>query len=102
MFDLPEPPPVEPDGETMLTDKPIFVAACEAAVADDVQQFQWHLGNSLLTQTEKWELVWRIDFTVPGNPTTLNRINRAVFWGEADGTINGMAVAFDQQVVPLG
>jgi len=101
MVDLAEIPPVVPEGETVLADEPLFVAACKAAFADAAQRLDWSFGNSLLTQSEKWGFVWRVDFIVSGRSTSSRWINRAICWGEGDGTIIGMATCFGKQVTPL-
>jgi hypothetical protein len=95
-----ETPPMVPDRETVVADEPFFVDACKAAFADAAQRLGWSFGKSLLTQSQKWGLVWRVDFVIPGHPTNSRWINRAMCWGNAGG-VEGMAVAFGQQIAPL-
>jgi hypothetical protein len=102
MTDLPELPPASPEGETVVADERLFIDACKSAIADQAQTLGWSFGNSVLTHSDRWGLVWRVDFFVIGRPVQhTSLINRAIHWGKSDGTIDGAAFLFGQQVAPL-
>jgi hypothetical protein len=99
MNDFHEAPPLAPDRET-VAEYPLIADACRAYFAAEMEQLGWSFGNSLLTQSEKWGLIWRADFTVHGRSHP-DFINRAVCWTEPDGTVLGTHVAFGQKIAPL-
>jgi hypothetical protein len=104
MDDRPESIPSDPQGEIVLADEdePLFVAACKAVIVDEAERFGWSLGNSLLTRSAKWGLVWRVDFFLDGQfSPSPPWFNRAVFCGEKDGTVNGTVHDYRRQVAPL-
>jgi hypothetical protein len=100
MAEFDETPPLVPDRETVVTDKPSFVEACKAAFSAEALQLQWVFEKSLLTRSQRWGLVWRADFIVAGRPRSSHLINRAMCWGGADG-VEGTAVSFGQRIAPL-
>src|SRR6266508_607523 len=58
-------PPVAPTGETAAPPDPSFVEQCLANEAHVAKPKQWQLGTQLLTQNDRWGLVWWADFTIP-------------------------------------
>jgi hypothetical protein len=100
MAEVDEIPPLVPDRETVVAYEPIFVEACTAAFADDAVKFGWSYGKSLLTRSQKWGLVWRVDFVIAERAASSRFVNRAMCWGSA-GNVEGKAVAFGQQIAPL-
>ena len=51
-----------PQDATVLTGHAAFIEACMLAIAEEAKQYGWRFGNSLLTQSKDWGLIWRIDF----------------------------------------
>jgi hypothetical protein len=100
MAEFDEIPPMVPDRETVVAHEPIFVEACTAAFAADAEKFGWSYGKSLLTRSQKWGLIWRVDFVIPERAASSRWINRAMCWGSA-GSVKGTAVGFGQQIAPL-
>jgi hypothetical protein len=98
MIDDHETPPLVSKGETVVADEQSFVDACKAAFAADAQHFEWVYGKSLLTQSQRWGLIWRADFFVANRRSLL--VNRAMCWGGA-GVVQGQVVAFGQRIPPL-
>jgi hypothetical protein len=90
-------PSPEPAGESVATEYPAFVNACRAIVSDNAAALGWHLGRSLLTRSEVWGLVWRIDFEAKGHPEGSPLVNRVICWGGPDGTVSGTATVFGQK-----
>jgi hypothetical protein len=95
-------PEAVPGGETVILDETRFVEACKSAIADEARELGWSFGNSILTQSDKWGLVWRVDFFLPDRAVNSALVNRAICWGQSDGTVNGKAVLFGQQIPRLG
>jgi hypothetical protein len=54
-------PSAVPQDETILPNDEIYAEKCKALLADDAKEFGWHFKNSLLTKSDKWGLVWRVD-----------------------------------------
>jgi len=66
----------EPD-EQVREDSP-FVAEC----LSNTKGLGWELGTSLLTYSDKWGEIWRVDFKY-GNLHPL--VNRIMCWKKPDG-----------------
>jgi hypothetical protein len=99
--DLLERPPLEPEEDVVIVDEPTFLNACKSLIAEDAERFEWSFGNALLTRSEKWGLIWRVDFTTKyGGPVT-NRTNRIICWGDASGSFLGLSVSFGQAITQL-
>jgi hypothetical protein len=94
------PSPV-PEGETTAAEEPAFVHACMSTASDLAAAHDWRLGRSILTHSDVWGLVWRIDFRVKDQSQESKLINRFVCWGTADGEILGTATVVRQNVEPL-
>jgi hypothetical protein len=99
--DIPESPPFEPNAEVVLVHLPTFVDACKALIAEDAERFEWSFGNSLLTRSERWGLIWRVDFTTKYGGPGPNHTNRIVCWGDASGSSLGLSIAFGQAIARL-
>ena len=84
-----------PDGETAVDESPAFVAAYKSLASDHAAAIGWRLGKSVLTQSNVWGLVWRIDFRTNGQPQDSKLVNRFICWGKPDGEILGTALVFD-------
>jgi len=85
------------DGEAPVAESPAFVAACMSIVSDRAAALGWRLGKSILTHSDVWGLVWRIDFQARGHPKGSHYVNRVICWGSADGTVLGTATVFGQK-----
>jgi hypothetical protein len=93
-------PPLVPDNEIVVADEMSFVEACKAALSADAQAFQWVFGKSVVSRSQRWGLIWRVDFVIAGRPKKARMINRAMCWGGVD-EIQGTAVSFGQSIAPL-
>lgn len=85
-------PKPEPDGETTVAESPAFVDACTSTVSELAAKHDLILGESTLTHSDVWGLVWRIDFTAKDNPGHSGILSRYICWGSSDGTIFGTAL----------
>jgi hypothetical protein len=80
-------PSVAPENELEVPDDPSFVATCMAWIADDAERLGWRFGNSTLTQSDKWGLVWRVDFRTKNQSEQSASVKRVLCWrrpGEDD------------------
>jgi hypothetical protein len=77
-------PPLSPEGEVGAEDKE-FEQLCFAAVPD-IKERGLIVGATSLTLSERWGLVFRLDYFLPeiadGGP-----VNRVVCWRDNDGTV---------------
>ncbi len=90
-------PSPEPDGETVVSESPAFVDACTSRICEFATELGWTLEKSVLTRSDMWGLVWRIDFKAEGHPEHSDTVNRHICWGSADGTILGSATVTGQK-----
>jgi hypothetical protein len=91
-FDDTHPDPT-PQNEKILIDETGFVAQCRSRIAVDEKEFNWIIGNSVLTQSREFGLVWRADFRVAGRPAdSLDLVNRIICWRPRD--TNDIRAAF--------
>lgn len=95
-----ESPPLSPEGEKIVQGDPSFVAACQERIRYLASTGLWKLGKPLLTHSDKWGLVWRVDFEYPHDDLA-PLINRAICWRTDDGTGVNSEIAIGQQVAPL-
>jgi hypothetical protein len=92
------PGPV-PEGETAVAENPSFVSACTAVASRRAAALGWRLGKSILTQSDRWGLIWRIDFQYQGINWPL--VNRFVCWSpEGDPVVYG-TVTYHENLEPL-
>jgi hypothetical protein len=91
-------PPVAPEGESAAPGNPEFVNMCLANSAQAMGNSGWELGKQLLTQSSPWGTIWRADFKIPGNNSTL--VNRVICWQEPSEKFKIM-FAIGQDVPPL-
>ena len=86
-------PPLVPTGEIPSTQSDPVFASCITAITPLTQQLGAKLGIAHITESAKWGLVWRADFSLDGgNPRAINRI---VCWK------GRVAIALGQDVAPL-
>src|SRR6516165_11079464 len=82
-------PPISPEGETVVPESPSFLAACLSHSNQMVQSSGWLLGTQLLTRSDKWGAIWRVDFKIPGEDIS-PLVNRIICWQEPNERINIM------------
>lgn len=69
MDDLLSPHPgLEPHNEVVVSDAPAFVAASMEQISGYVEKFGWRLGKTLLTRSEAFGLILRVDFRRAAHP----------------------------------
>jgi hypothetical protein len=98
-------PPLVPTNEVVLAPDPAFEAECMSEISDGAKEDNWRFKNSILTKSEKWGIVWRIDFDMPGQPANYGLVNRVACWRKPEETGNGPSgtyIAFGQRISPLG
>jgi hypothetical protein len=90
---------VPENGEVAISD-PAFVQECKATFADAAEKLDWHFGDFVLTRSEKWGLIWRIDFVVGRKPNEAKTVYRAICWRPPHS--DGIATAtFFDSIKPL-
>jgi hypothetical protein len=94
-------PNPDPGEETPVADSPAFVSRCMSEISKYAAELDWRLGKSLLTHSDTWGLVLRIDFRTKAGYEDSNFMNRTVCWGSADGTLVGTATFFGEKFEPL-
>ena len=94
--------------EVILRDGHSFTEVCVSHFADAAKMFGWRFGNSILTRSSEWGLVWRIDFELATVPRggELGLVNRIVCWRKSEpegvGSVpDGTRVVFGQRIDPL-
>jgi hypothetical protein len=95
-------PPLVPDGERVAPSGPEFVSACLAQLEDrlkDLLGIQLLPATQLVTQSDRWGTVFRMDFEVAGIDPKW-RVNRIICWQRPDGK-SGVMFAIGQHVPPL-
>jgi hypothetical protein len=87
-------PPLVPDGEIpAIAASSQSFASCITAIGPLTNQIGARIGTPHITQSVKWGLVWRADFSLDGIDPP--QVNRVVCW-------NGrVAIAIGQHVAPL-
>jgi hypothetical protein len=100
-------PPLSPDGEAVMHDERT-ASACLARAGelgtkldqtpDTAGYFQWTLGTPLVTVSETWGVVCRIDFQMAGKDFS-PYVNRLVLYAAAQKT--KVMIAIGQDIAPL-
>jgi len=89
------PGPV-PDGETPVSENPAFVSACMSVVSGRAALRGWRLGNSILTHSDVWGFVFRIDIQSRYQVQNSAVSHRFICWSaEEDDTVMGTAIVLD-------
>jgi len=100
-------PPLSPDGEAVMDDQGTASACLARASAlgakldttpDTAGYFQWTLGTPLVTVSEAWGVVCRVDFKMAGKDFA-PYVNRLVLYAGAQ-KMNVM-IAIGQDIAPL-
>jgi hypothetical protein len=95
-------PNAAPGGETPVSDNPVFVSACMARISEDAKQVGWRFGNSILTHSDTWGFVFRIDLHSEHDTPKSKWITRYIYWsGETHDQIIGAALVNCENVDPL-
>jgi hypothetical protein len=95
------PGPV-PDGETPVSENPAFVSACMSTVSDHAAAIGWSFGNSILTHSDIWGFVFRIDLQSKYRVENSRISHRFVCWSaETDDAIMGTALFPGLELKPL-
>ncbi len=93
-------PPVYPAANEKIAPGDVaFATECLAGIRNFPGFEEWKLGKQLVTHSDTWGDVWRVDFEIAGT-SLAPLINRIVCWRKADGTIPIM-VAIGQSVPSL-
>lgn len=100
-------PPLSPDGEAVMDDENAASACIARASAlgtkldktpDTAGYFEWTLGKPLVTVSEEWGVVCRVDFKMAGQDFA-PYVNRLVLYAGAQ-KMNVM-IAIGQNIAPL-
>ena len=94
-------PSVAPQNEVEAANESSFADACRARVANEATKFGWHFGNSIVTRSDTWGLVWRVDFRTSSQLARATLVNRLICWQATGETNVHMAYVFGQPVDPL-
>lgn len=94
-------PSLVPDGETKVEDNAAFLAACSSKASSFATAHGWYLGGSVLTHSDKWGLVYRIDYRIKGQTPNSSVVNRFICWATPGGEILGMAFLCGQNIEAL-
>jgi hypothetical protein len=91
-----------PEGETPVTDNPPFVNACTTLASSQAASFGLRFGKSILTHSDVWGFIWRIDFLVKEQRPDSKQVCRLVCWSAEDNNeIMGTATFVAQPLEPL-
>ncbi len=74
-------PLADAGSEKVVPDNPKFIAECKSQAGYDMSR--WVIYKSVLTLTEKWGLVWRLDYSDPSY--RIGFINTLVCWKQVTG-----------------
>lgn len=97
-----ECPGPEPEGETPAPENQAFVSACMSAASARAASVGWRLGKSILTHSDAWGFLFRIDLQSPDESQNLYVSHRLVFWSAGKApTIAGTALFPDFDLKPL-
>lgn len=89
-------PPVAPDDGEVAHGDSVFADECNA-IATSLAGARWNLGIPLVTRSDMWGPVWRVDFEMPGVDLPA-RVNRIICWRSPEG--HPRLTAFVGQDVP--
>lgn len=95
------PGPV-PDGETLASENPAFVSACMTIASGDAEAVGWRLGKSILTHSDIWGFVFRIDIETKHQDQSAQLVRRFICWSaEEKDTVAGTAMISGRKLKPL-
>lgn len=96
--EVPETPPLEPTGETVVAGHAAFVLRCRH-IAGSVIGEDSTLGTEMLTDSERWGPVWRADYKLAEIDLS-PWVNRVVCWIKPDGGFH-IGISLGQDIPPL-
>jgi hypothetical protein len=92
-------PGAVPDGETAAPENQPFVSMCTSKASRIAAARGWRLGKSLLTHSDTWGFIWRIDFKYQDDDSRF--VSRFVCWSlEGDPAVYGTAM-YHENLEPL-
>ncbi len=95
-------PGPEPDGETPVSDNPAFVSACMSVVLRDAAVMGCRLGSYILTHSDVWGFVFRIDLQSKYRIQSSKPTHRFICWSaEEDDKVAGTALIPGYKLKPL-
>jgi hypothetical protein len=96
-------PTAVPQGnETVLSSDPSFAETCMAAIARDIEGKDWRFGNALLTHSDQFGRILRIDFDTAGQSgDSRDRVNRVIFWRKPESDDIGVVFSIGQPIARL-
>jgi hypothetical protein len=94
-------PSFEPGEETPVSDNTAFLEACMSKAAEDAASSGYELGNYLVTHTQAWGFVFRIDFRTAFDDQNTETVNRLVYCSAETNEPVGSAIIFGQKFKPL-
>ena len=92
-------PPDVPGDEAPAPEDSPAAQACIALVESQTARHGRTLGRRRVTQSERWGVILRVDFTFPGTGPS-SRVNRAICWRQPDGK-TGFGHSIGQDIPPL-
>ena len=92
-------PPVAPVDELEVSGNSDVASACYDLVEKLASALKCELGGTSVTQSERWGVILRADFVMPGIGEGTS-VNRFVSWQAPDGTYH-TTVVLDQETAPL-
>lgn len=91
-----------PEGEASAAENAPFISACMIVASDYAEACGWRLRDSVLTHSDVWGFVWRIDFLTKEQDPNSRFVARMVCWSaETASTVMGTATYFAQPLEPL-
>jgi hypothetical protein len=95
-------PGPEPDGETPVSENRSFISACMSTASRDAAAMGWRLGKSILTHSDIWGFVFRIDIQSKHQTQGSKPTHRFICWSaEGDDTVAGTALVPGYKLKPL-
>jgi hypothetical protein len=95
-------PAPEPDGETPVPENPAFLSACMRKISTRAALSGARLGKSLLTHSEIWGFVFRIDIQSKAKAQNPEFNHRFICWSaEEDDAVMGTALIPGYKLKPL-
>jgi hypothetical protein len=92
-------PPVAPEGEKIIAENSSFAEDCLSLYDKLIKRSKWVLGTSLVTQSERWGEIFRVDFKIPEDDLS-PLVNRLICWRTPAGFFQ-LNVAIGQNAPPL-
>ena len=85
-------PGPKPNGETAGVENHAFVTACMSLASSEAASVGGRLGKSLLTHSDIWGFIWRVDFLMNYLGPDRKFVTRFVCWSpEGNDAVMGTA-----------